>query len=244
MYLPSPALHFAAQSHATSVLLYVQSLATSKRELATLKALANAPDSEKLTPLACACMNAAPPSTPASSLSSTVSLLLSFGADPNSTATSGATPLHHACGSGALSFLDQIPLTPALVNSLSDAGTPLHFAAGSVHENASAIIEKLAKAGADPNILDKRSLPPLILSVAGCRDENSSSLIVAGGDVGHILAGGITVAHIAADNGLVATLAALAASEGGKSLFAIRNDVGELPIELAAENEYVQERRE
>jgi ankyrin repeat protein len=232
------ALHFAAQSHAVKVLQYVQELAAAETDKAVIKNLVNAADDANITPLSCACMNAAPPSTPETQLTETIDLLLAFGADPFVASKTGATSLHHAAGSGALALLDKVELTAEQVNKQSDAGTPLHYAACSVHANAPAIIEKLAQAGADPNSLDTRSIPPLIIAVAGCRDENSSELIVAGADVGNLLQGGITVAHIAADNGLVATLAALAASEGGRSLFAIKNDKGELPIELAAYNGY------
>ncbi|GMI30986.1 hypothetical protein TeGR_g4970 [Tetraparma gracilis] len=236
------ALHFAAQSHAVQVLKLVRELAlgsaASDEDAAALRELADRGDEGGVTSLACCCMNAPPPSVPAGNLPLAISLLLELGASPGAAAGSGATPLHHAAGAGSLPLLTLAALPEPLLSAPSDAGTPLHWAAGSVHPSAPAIISLLCRRGADPNALDPRGLPPLILAAAGCRDGCASELVAGGADVGAILTGGVTVAHIAADNGLAATLAALAASEGGRNLFGIANDKGETPAELAAENGY------
>ena len=154
----------------------------------------------------------------------------------------GATALHYASGSGAEAVVRGIlsdPKNKSLCKLVSESGTPLHWAAAA-GDGGAAIIEHLVTAS--PETINqpggKHQLPPLIIAVAASKDDIAAKLVEHGADCGAILSGNITIAHIAADNGLVKTLAQLVQNDTGKKCLEMRNAQGELPIDLAAENDY------
>ena len=55
-----------------------------------------------------------------------------------------------------------------------------------------------------------------------------------GADVGHILAGNISVMHISAEHGLIAAVTALVETEMGRKCCGIKTNEGNLPVHLAA----------
>ena len=187
-------------------------------------------------------MNLPPPSVPATSLPFLLTTLLSLSASIPLPCNSGATSLHYASGSGLLQAVQLLltsPSSKSTLHSLSEAGTPLHWASGSPHPDAPGIVKLLLEADPDTaNAKDRNGLPPLITAAAGGLDGVASELVGGGADVGVLLGGGISVAHIAADNGMVGTLKAMARIETGRKAMMVVNDDGETPAELAAGQEY------
>ena len=59
-------------------------------------------------------------------------------------------------------------------------------------------------------------------------------LVQKGADVGHILAGNISVMHISAEHGLIAAVTALVETEMGRKCCGISTNEGNLPVHLAA----------
>ncbi|GMH82092.1 hypothetical protein TrVE_jg12974 [Triparma verrucosa] len=236
------ALHFAAQSHAAKVLTYVLHEGESSCSAENQAAAVNVADEQGITALMCASMNLPPPDTPVENLQTCIDILLKLGARVDMKTKAGATALHYASGSGAEAVVRGIlsdPKNKSLCKLVSESGTPLHWAAAA-GDGGAAIIEHLVTAS--PETINqpggKHQLPPLIIAVAASKDDIAAKLVEHGADCGAILSGNITIAHIAADNGLVKTLAQLVQNDTGKKCLEMRNAQGELPIDLAAENDY------
>ena len=243
------ALHFAAQCHSVKVLKFVLQHSKKTYDCEKTAALVNLADAEGITPLMCCCQDTPLSGTPPSRYIDTVHLLTcsTYGDAKIPLATkSGATALHYACSSGSmpvvcclLDKLVDIRLQKGLLTRQSEGGTPLHWAAASTAAGCPGIIHHLVKTyELDVDLVEGRGLPSLILSAASSNDETSSALIECGADVGFILQGGVTLAHMAADCGLEKTMKALLTTESGKETAVRENDSGETPTVLAAQHGY------
>ncbi|XVF06340.1 hypothetical protein REPUB_Repub06bG0039400 [Reevesia pubescens] len=115
----------------------------------------------------------------------TAKYLLDHGANPAIPSDLGATALHHAAGIGVE------------VDSQSDAGTPLVWAAGHGQPDA---VKVLLEHHANPNAETEDDITPLLSAVAAGSLACLDLLIQAGAKV-NVTAGGATPLHIAADNG-------------------------------------------
>ncbi|TYJ02018.1 hypothetical protein E1A91_A13G196300v1 [Gossypium mustelinum] len=127
----------------------------------------------------------------------TAKYLLEHGADPAIPSNLDATALHHAAGIGDVELLKYILDKGVKVDSQSDAGTPLVWAAGHGQREA---VKVLLDYHANPNAENEDNITPLLSSVAAGSLACTDLLIQAGAKV-NITAGGATPLHIAADHG-------------------------------------------
>merc|ERR1719201_3112188 len=178
----------------------------------------------------------------------------------NLVSLTGATSIHHACSAGV-----DIPTLRLLLNHSGGidslclktlkGGTPLHWAAGSPSSKyllIKTLLEHYQK-HIDIDSKDENGLTPLLLSVASGHDDVSALLVKHGADRGMILAGNLTVYHIAADGNLLETLKALLEIDTcginklqdqsskrnltiSERCCNIKNDQGETPLDLACQN--------
>eukprot|EP00978_Attheya_sp_CCMP212_P000889 scaffold1906_cov33-Attheya_sp.AAC.1 len=117
---------------------------------------------------------------------------------------------------------------PKLALARSSAGaTPLHYAAG---------------AGASRDTIVSLYQNALVMAAAANNDAAAKALVQRGADRAQILPGNVTIYHMAADLNLVGTLAALLDpsddqmdSEQTVTYLAKQNDLGETPLDLAAQ---------
>ncbi|CAO2837046.1 unnamed protein product [Amaranthus hypochondriacus] len=173
------ALHFAAREGQLEVCKYL---------LEDLKLDVNVKDAEGETPLIHAARQGH---------NATVKYLLEHGADSSIASDLGATALHHAAGIGNVELIRLLLSKGALVDSQSDSGTPLIWAAGHGQTDA---VEVLLEHHANPNSETDENITPLLSAVAAGSLACLEKLIQAGANV-NIIAGGTTPLHIAADIG-------------------------------------------
>jgi ankyrin repeat protein len=127
----------------------------------------------------------------------TVKYLIERGANPAIASELGATALHHAAGIGNTELLSYLLSRDVEVNSQSDAGSPLIWAAGHAQPEA---VKILLDKNADPNGENDDNITPLLSAVAAASLACVQLLIQAGAKV-NVCAGGATPLHIAADQG-------------------------------------------
>ncbi|XP_024025168.1 uncharacterized protein LOC21407303 [Morus notabilis] len=173
------ALHFAAIEGKTEVCKYL---------LEELKLDVDTRDEDGETPLIHAARQGH---------TDTAKFLLEHGADPSIASNLGATALHHSAGIGDIELLKYLISKGVDVNSQSDSGTPLIWAAGHAQPDA---VKVLLEHKADPNAETDDNITPLLSAVAASSLPCLELLIQAGAKV-NISAGGATPLHIAADNG-------------------------------------------
>ncbi|WZY74317.1 hypothetical protein YC2023_006557 [Brassica napus] len=191
------ALHFAAREGQTEICRYL---------LEELKLDANTKDEAGDTPLVHAARQGQ---------IDTAKYLLDHGADPNIASELGATALHHAAGTGwfvdyyivtkccVCLSLGNIELVKELlsrgvpVDSESESGTPLIWAAGHDQKDA---VEVLLEHNANPNAETEDNVTPLLSAVAA-GSVACLELLVKAGAKANVFAGGATPLHIAADIG-------------------------------------------
>lgn len=173
------AIHFAAREGKTEVCKYL---------LEELKLDVNTKDEDGDTPLLHAARKGH---------TLTAKYLLEHGADPAIPSNLDATALHHAAGIGDVELLKYILDKGVKVDSQSDAGTPLVWAAGHGQREA---VKVLLDYHANPNAENEDNITPLLSSVAAGSLACTDLLIQAGAKV-NITAGGTTPLHIAADHG-------------------------------------------
>ncbi|VVA12921.1 PREDICTED: ankyrin-1 [Prunus dulcis] len=157
----------------------------------------------------------------------TAKYLLDSGANPAIASDLGATALHHSAGLGDIELLRYLISKGADVNSQSEAGTPLIWAAGHGQQDA---VKVLLEHHANPNSENDDSITPLLSSVAAGSLPCLELLIQAGAKV-NISAGGATPLHIAADIGSPEILQLLLKAGADPN---ITDEDGLKPIQVAA----------
>ncbi|KAL4200028.1 hypothetical protein AMTRI_Chr03g54340 [Amborella trichopoda] len=126
----------------------------------------------------------------------TAKYLLEHGADPTTTSHElGATSLHHAAGTGCNELLSILLSKGVDVDTPSDAGTPLIWAAGNCKQGT---VKTLLEYHANPNAETEDNITPLLSAVAAGSLESLELLVQAGANP-NASAGGATSLHIAAD---------------------------------------------
>ncbi|KAL4029128.1 hypothetical protein IC575_012349 [Cucumis melo] len=157
----------------------------------------------------------------------TAKYLVERGANPAIASDLGATALHHSAGIGNIELLNFLLSRGPDVNSQSDAGTPLIWAAGHAQQEA---VKLLLEHHANPNAETDDDITPLLSAVAAGSLACLDLLIQAGAKV-NITAGGATPLHIAADSGNLEIINSLL--QAGADPNATDED-GLKPIQVAA----------
>ncbi|WCJ43873.1 ankyrin repeat family protein [Euphorbia peplus] len=153
--------------------------------------------------------------------------LLEHGADPNISSDLGATALHHSAGIGNLELLRYLLSKSVEINSQSESGTPLIWAAGHAQNDT---LKVLLEHHANPNGETEDGITPLLSAVAAGSLACIESLVQAGANV-NVNAGGATPLHIAADYGNPDILNCLLKAGADPNVF---DDDGQKPIQVAA----------
>ncbi|XP_022946123.1 ankyrin-1 [Cucurbita moschata] len=203
------ALHFAAREGKTEVCKYL---------LEELKLDVDTRDEDGETPLIHAARQGH---------TDTARYLIESGANPAIASDLGATALHHSAGIGNIELLKFLLSRGPDVNSQSDAGSPLIWAAGHAQQEA---VKLLLEHHANPNAETDDDITPLLSAVAAGSLACLDLLIQAGAKV-NISAGGATPLHIAADSGNLEIINSLL--QAGADPNAIDED-GLKPVQVAA----------
>ncbi|XP_021904209.1 ankyrin-1 [Carica papaya] len=203
------ALHFAAREGKTEVCKYL---------LEELRLDVNTKDEEGETPVLHAARQGH---------ADTVKYLLDHGANPAIPSDLGATALHHAAGIGNIELLKELLSRDVEVDSQSDAGTPLIWAAGHGQQDA---VKVLLEHHANPNAETEDNITPLLSAVAAGSLACLDLLVKAGGNV-NVTAGGATPLHIAADNGSPEIINCLLKAGADPNVI---DEDGQKPIQVAA----------
>lgn len=203
------ALHFAAREGQTEVCKYL---------LEELKLDVDLKDEEGETPLIHAARQGH---------TDTAKYLLEGGANPAIPSDLGATALHHSAGIGEIELLKILLSKVVDVDSQSDAGTPLIWAAGHGQPEA---VKVLLEHHANPNAETDDNITPLLSTVAAGSLPCLELLIQAGAKV-NISVGGVTPLHIAADNGSLEIINCLLKAGADPN---VTDEDGLKPIQVAA----------
>ncbi|XP_050275159.1 uncharacterized protein LOC126717456 [Quercus robur] len=203
------ALHFAAREGQTEVCKYL---------LEELKLDVDSKDEEGETPLIHAARQGH---------TDTAKYLLEGGANPAIPSDLGATALHHSAGIGEIKLLKILLSKVVDVDSQSDAGTPLIWAAGHGQPDA---VKVLLEHHANPNAETDDNITPLLSTVAAGSLPCLELLIQAGAKV-NISVGGVTPLHIAADNGSLEIINCLLKAGADPNVI---DEDGLKPIQVAA----------
>ena len=166
----------------------------------------------------------------------------------------GGAALHYASGAGAsndiIKLLFEHGKEVIQINS-KNVGTPLHWSAGvpASHDYSETLQTLLEDCGADVNALNERGVPALILAAANGNDQHCKMLVEHGADRGMILAGNVTVYHVAADLNMLMTLKAMIECDAKEEnqndtitfkCLQTKNSNGEAPIDLAAQKGHLE----
>ncbi|PWA45761.1 ankyrin repeat family protein [Artemisia annua] len=206
------ALHFAAREGQLEVCKYL---------LEELKLDVNMKDEDGETPLIHAARQGH---------TSTAKYLIEHGANPALSSELGATALHHVAGIGHIELMELL-LSVGVdvdVDSQSDSGTPLVWAAGHAQQEA---VKLLLKHKADPNIETDDGVTPLLSTVAAGSLPCLELLIEAGANV-NITAGGATPLHVAADIGNTELITRLIKAKADPNV--TDEEEGLTPVQMAA----------
>ncbi|KAJ0080423.1 hypothetical protein Patl1_23271 [Pistacia atlantica] len=203
------ALHFAAREGQTDVCKYL---------LEELKLDVNTQDEDGETPILHAARQGH---------TETVKYLFEHGANPAIPSNLGATALHHSAGIGNIELLTYLLSKGVEVDSQSDSGTPLVWAAGHAQQEA---VKVLLEHHANPNAETEDNITPLLSAVAAGSLACLELLIKAGANV-NIIAGGATPLHIAADIGSTEIIESLLKAGADPN---VTDEDGQKPIQVAA----------
>ncbi|KAJ4719683.1 Ankyrin repeat family protein [Melia azedarach] len=203
------ALHFAAREGKTDVCKYL---------LEELKLEVDTQDEDGETPLIHAARQGH---------TETAKYLFESGANPAIASNLGATALHHAAGTGNIELLKYLLSKGVEVDSESDAGTPLIWAAGHAQPEA---VKVLLEHHANPNAETEDNITPLLSAVAAGSLACLDLLVQAGANV-NIIAGGATPLHIAADIGNIQIINCLLKAGADPN---VADEDSQKPIQVAA----------
>lgn len=166
--------------------------------------------------------------------------LIKLGADVNARNRDGASAIHFAAGDGSVSRMELLCSAGAQLDQLSQAGSPLHWAAGKARSDAiKYLLEKIqstsgSKASEVINQVSKEGLPAVLMAAVASCDLGVSYLVQAGADIGKIVSGNLTTLHICAEHGLAAAVEAIVYTESGLRCCAVQTTDGNTPLQLAA----------
>ncbi|XP_068650270.1 uncharacterized protein [Aristolochia californica] len=205
------ALHFAAREGKTEVCKYLL-------EELNLGDIVDVKDDDGETPLLHAVRQGHV---------ATAKYLVEHGADPAAASHLGATPVHHAAGIGNIELLSFFVSKGGDVESQSDAGTPMIWAAGHGQQEA---VKFLLDQHANPNTETDDNITPLLSSVAAGSLPCLELLIQAGANA-NAGAGGATPLHIAADSGRIEITNCLLKAGADPN---ITDEDGLKPVQVAA----------
>ncbi|KAK3200678.1 hypothetical protein Dsin_024093 [Dipteronia sinensis] len=203
------ALHFAAREGKTEVCKYL---------LEELKLDVDTKDEDGETPILHAARQGH---------TETAKYLFEHGANPAIASNLGATALHHSAGIGNIELLTYLLSKGVEVDSESDSGTPLIWAAGHGQPEA---VKVLMEHNANPDSETEDNITPLLSAVAAGSLACLDLLVQAGAKV-NITAGGATPLHIAADIGSVEIIKCLLKAGADPN---ITDEDGQKPILVAA----------
>ncbi|XVF01960.1 hypothetical protein REPUB_Repub04eG0134700 [Reevesia pubescens] len=203
------AIHFAAREGMTEVCKYL---------LEELKLDVDTKDEDDEMPLLHA---------PRQGHTLTAKYLLEHDANPAIPSDLGATALYHAAGIGNIELLKSIPAKGVEVDSQSDSGTHLVWAAGHAQHDA---VKVLLDHHANPNAETEDNITPLLSAVAAGSLACLDLLIQAGAKM-NVIAGGATPLHIAADNGSPELINSLLKAGADPNFL---DEDGQKPIQVAA----------
>lgn len=157
----------------------------------------------------------------------TVEYLLGRGADPSVASNMGATALHHAAGIGHIEIMKILLGKGVDIESKSESGTPLVWAAGHGQQDA---VKLLLEHNAKPDTETADGITSLLSAVAAGSLPCLEVLIQAGANP-NVTAGGATPLHVAADSGNLEMIKCLLQAGGDPNT---SDDDGFKPIEVAA----------
>ncbi|XP_073367274.1 uncharacterized protein [Aegilops tauschii subsp. strangulata] len=152
--------------------------------------------------------------------------LLDHDANPDKPAGKGSTPLHWAATGGNCEIVKALLSKGANVDALCELGTPLHMAAFWKQDGA---LKILLDHHADCNMVCNTVYSPLLAALSTGSLNCVKLLIKAGADVKGV--GTVTPLIMAANNGLTDFYKCLLEAGADPN---VRDDVGQLPIEIAA----------
>lgn len=164
--------------------------------------------------------------------------LLALGANARHCDKRGATALHRAAafeGPECAAMVGVLCAAGAFVAATAaTSGTPLHWAAGNDDGAASrAATEALVACGSPLEATDDRGLTPVVLAAAVGNGQTVAALAKAGADVGLIVSGGATVAHMCAERGDLEALQAVASGKHGNAAVRAVDGDGRTPLDVA-----------
>ena len=155
------------------------------------------------------------------------------------------SPMHKACGKGAISEVATIitqaadaPAKNALVNAIGAADrTPLHRAAGG---NYAMIVQLLLDNGATVDATDKAGRTPLLWACIGGHEAPCQKLLEQGANPNAATKSGMSAMHAAVTGGhlnCVKLLIWFGQEKGNEVDFAVQSD-GKTALELAKEKKH------
>lgn len=189
------ALHFATLSGSDAAIRWLHGEAD----------MLNVPDENGVTPLSFAASQGK---------LEACTLLLELGAEARHADNKGVTPLHRCASCDSAQVTRLLIDAGCVLDAKTASGTPLHWAAGNESSDFNAG-RVLVEAGANVNARDDRGLTPMVIAAASANSRAVRALADAGADVGLVVAGGATVAHVCADRGDADGLAAVLATDVG-----------------------------
>mmetsp|Transcript_35568 Transcript_35568/g.36258 ORF Transcript_35568/g.36258 Transcript_35568/m.36258 type:complete len:488 (+) Transcript_35568:209-1672(+) len=157
--------------------------------------------------------------------------LISQGSSVNDMNNGGTTAAHFAAGDGSTDRLNILHEAGADFNSMSSAGTPLHWAAGKQRLDA---VRYLIKMKVDLNLLNSDKVSAVLMAAVSGADEIVYELVTAKCDISQTVTDGATLLHICAENGLKKAVDAILSAESGGQYARVMTSDGNLPIHYAA----------
>lgn len=137
----------------------------------------------------------------------------------------------NACGDGKIDRVRALHESGADLNYLSQAGTPLHWAAGKGNTD---VILYLINHGAAIDPLNANGLTPAFMAAAvGC-DEGVIALVNAGTSLKTVAQGNVTLLHMCAENNLKGAVRAILKTQEGLEAAKTFTNENNLPIHYAA----------